>query len=296
MRTLFCLILGTVLGGVVGISSLDSLDDHMEASVLVSAAGSCGSGVIFVNHEYNFAWTDFHVVEDCQSVAEVDGQPKVSYKDVWLSQPVVKGGTKVGETKMHAKIIACGKRDDLALLVLTNPAFTKGVTFADGPPRVGTSVWHVGSMHGNMGINSVSLGVVAGVGRLRLRFKDNEKEGIIYDQASMVAHHGSSGGGIFDKRTGKCLGLVTEFLWASRDDESHGSLCFTPARRLREFARRNKVEFAVDASIKVDVSIFANPITDGDIPALPKKAEPIPMPRAYDKELDELLFDYFTLD
>ncbi len=151
-----------------------------------------------------------------------------------------------------AFVVRYDSEHDLALLLVHQKGYgATSVKFSSGVPKEGDGLWHVGNMRGRPGDGSVSEGVVAGIGRLRKGFKPSDTRGKhVFDQYSIIAHKGSSGGGVFSKDTGECVGLCSQFLTADDDGFSHGSLLAVPARRIREYAKSAKVEYAVDDTIK----------------------------------------------
>jgi hypothetical protein len=215
-----------------------ALADARAASVLVEVPGGAGSGVMVKNGDHTFVWTDAHVLEPLQQVRVVadpaSGLPKVevAYQDCWVTNEVIKDGRKVGEDSRLARVVRYDTHDDIGLLLVVEKGWGRGsVRFATGEPKVGAAVWHVGCFRGRKGMGSVSDGVVAAVGRLRGAFKASDTDRpVVSDQYSLTATQGSSGGGVFAKDGGECLGLIDEFLDAHPVlGFSHGALCVTPA-------------------------------------------------------------------
>lgn len=267
------------------------INDISSSSVLIYSDGGFGSGVVFKNGEDTFVWTDAHVVAGAQevfiSVDLLTGVPKiyVTYKDVFVVQEMYEQGRKVGETRHIAKIIRYSQTHDIALLqIYKKNAFASSVEFISNNeiPNIGDKLWHVGSMTGPKGANSLSEGIFSKAGRLRKYFVSDELVGIIYDQCSLSAHRGSSGGGVFRQSDGKCIGIVTEFL----GKDTYGEFCITPARRLREFAKYASCEWAMNHIIKVpqtdetcvtqDVLILTDELK---IILFNKEIEQLPQPR-----------------
>lgn len=277
--------LGAALAAAVGLFGPCSAGDEKAAtaegpravSVMVDAGGGTGSGVVVKNGDSSFVWTDAHVVKGAQQVRTVvdlaAGTPRVevTYKDVEVVTEDHQDGRKVGQTRRFARILRFGLDDDIALLLVYEKNYGKAsARFRADPPAAGEAIWHVGSFHGDPGINSVSDGVVAAVGRLRRDFSHDEKDRpLVYDQMTAVGHHGSSGGGVFLKRTGECLGLVTEFINSDGNGLlTHGSFAYTPTRRMREFAKRTACEWALDAAVPVPPvdDILKGRVTDTPVP------------------------------
>lgn len=221
----------------------EGVEALVNASVLVVADGSKGSGFCYRNGR-SYIWTAAHVVvyNLVESAAEdpETGEPVKhrSFSKLTLVQHVYKDMVKVGTTERLASVIRYADMDDLALLVVDDDCWpTSSVTFApaDYRPRLGEAVWHVGSMHGDPGINSLTDGVISAIGRLR--------ENRPYDQMSVPCHPGCSGGGIFRKGDNKCIALLNRTV--SRDAGSGSILC-RPSRAIREFAVKAKCQWAVD--------------------------------------------------
>lgn len=254
----------------------DSVEELLKASVMIRCKDGTGSGVIFKNGETDFVWTAAHVVSSHQQIKTVidaaTGQPKVSirYADVGVSQPIFEDGRKVGERLYFASIIRFSdieqEGEDLALLrVYKKRAFAGGIRFLSlkSIPRPGDKLWHIGSMSGAEGSNTLTDGIFSVAGRLRIGGMHNETcHPKVYDQISVPAIRGCSGGGVFLKSTGECVGLLTEGITGGVETPN----CIVPARRIHKFAKRSRCEWAVNASIAIAEADTA-PTTDRDIPA-----------------------------
>lgn len=259
----------------------------LKASVMIRCLEGSGSGVVFRNGETDLVWTAAHVVCAHQQIkTAIDprtGQPRVSisYQDVGVMQPMFENGRKVGDVLYLARIVRFSDSkeggEDLALLRLYKKmAFPCGVTFlpAGKIPGAGDKLWHIGSMSGSEGSNTPTDGIFSVAGRLRVASKHNEVDNAkIYDQVTVSALCGCSGGGVFLKSSGECIGLLTEGLTGATETAN----CIVPARRIREYARRVHCEWAVDASIKVPESMEDEPPTDRDVP-VPRDWPSLPAP------------------
>lgn len=259
----------------------------LDESVMVRVHKAAGSGVIFKNGSTTFVWTAAHVIEPNQKVQTVidgrTGRPKVkiTYDDAMVVRELQENGRKVGELRYFARVVRYSDGDkggdDLALLRLYKQgAFERSVTFLDDRtiPVPGVALWHVGSMSGGEGLNSVSQGVFAAAGRLRASFRAEELASPrVYDQINVTALKGCSGGGVFRQQDGVCIGLLTEGLSNSVEAPN----CIVPARRIREFAHRTHCDYAVNARVAVPVEMEDRPPTDNDIP-LPREWLPAPAP------------------
>jgi hypothetical protein len=259
-----------------------------QASVLVRTEKGTGSGVVFNNGDHTFVWTNGHVVASCQKVKTVidpaTGQPavRVTYNDVDISTEIYEDGRKMGETALFAEILRYSPPVkggyDLALLRLyKKKAYPASVTFLpDGTiPEEGVKLWHVGSMAGRPGQNAVSEGVFAKAGRLRGGQVVNEHdEPVIFDQISVPSYFGASGGGYFlQTKPYCCAGLMTE---AFTDATSINFM--VPARRITEFARLMKCEWAVTTKVEA-------PKDPNKLKKVHPSHLPIPLPDDWKKPL-----------
>ncbi len=217
----------------------DVYQDLQDISVKVVVGSGSGSGVLFcrdVAGEWRtFVWTAGHVVKRLLKVDGTFRNATIKYEDRYpIEQRVVKW-------EQEAKVIACSNSydgEDLALLeIIDNDYRAASVTFAsDEIQKVGTEIIHVGSAAGFY--NSVSLGIVSQT--------DREYRGKMYDQTSTMAYPGSSGGGVYTT-DGKCIGLVTLGV-------GPGLNFYVPVRRMRAWAKKEGIEWAMDLSVPVPLS------------------------------------------
>ena len=110
---------------------------------------------------------------------------------------------------MDAEVLKYSNADDghdLALLRVRKFNFVKDtVTFhLEGEiPKLGTDLLHVGSLLGQMGANSMTDGIYSQHGRL---IKSLNKH--VFDQTTVTAFPGSSGGGVYLKSNAKYIGML----------------------------------------------------------------------------------------
>lgn len=218
--------------------------------VTVRAGDASGSGSLIVRDvegkSLAFVWTAYHVVSDLREVKAVlkDGseQKVVTYRDAEIIQELISDGSTVGDTKLYCKVLVCSPKNDVALLQVRLPNFYKGgVEFVlDGSvTAVGTELFHCGSPSGQeLGHNSVTTGIIAANGRLF--------EGLPYDQTTVSALPGSSGGIVALKSDGRYVGMLT--LGINGTDTFN---YIVPARRIVEWARQNDLAWAVDKAAPV---------------------------------------------
>lgn len=196
-----------------------------------------GSGVAVLRGGRAFVWTAAHVVESNRTQLDLGELRVVVFSAVGVRQ---RGGPEA-----RAAIVRYSRRHDLALLEVGEEwAPPHGARFCHAPTEPGEDVWHVGAPRGPRGVGSLLSGIVSATDRRRL-FGKPDDDGLSYDQVCLPAQPGCSGGGVFRKADGRCLGLVTEFLGPGH---TYGLLCYVPARRVREFSVEAGCEWAYDES------------------------------------------------
>lgn len=255
----FLMLIVPVSAGVV--------DDLQDASVTIKADRAQGSGVLFTRDNVTYVWTAGHVVDGLRKTRIVidskTGTPKtlVEFEDAQIVQEFRQDGRRIGEINFDATVIRYSDAEDgedLALLRVRKTGFTKAtVVFYKGEiPALGTELYHVGSLLGQFGANSFTTGVVSQTGRV-LHLGAN---GTVFDQTTVTAFPGSSGGGVFLK-DGQYIGMLV------RGAGEQFNL-IVPIRRMRSWAERAGVAWALDASIPMpsDEDLRKMPIEDAGVP------------------------------
>jgi len=246
-------------------------DDHLysslqEISVTVKAGFSEGSGVIITREvrtapnkteSINFVWTAGHVVDGLRSVRNIieGGQQRkvVEFRDAQIVKELVENGRRVGELKMDAKVIKYSDAEDgedLALLMVRKTSFiSSNAAFYEGggsPVPIGTELYHVGSLLGQQGSNSMTRGIVSQVGRV---LNLGTGDGVVFDQTTVTAFPGSSGGGVFlsersKDKEGQYVGMLVRGAGETFN-------LIVPVRRMRNWASKNDVGWAIDKDEEV---------------------------------------------
>ena len=219
-----------------------------DISVTIKAGTTEGSGVVKTRDvdgkSVNFVWTAAHVVDGLRQTEEVidpktgTKRVKVTFKDAAVVKELIEDGRRVGELKMDAIVIRYSKDEDLALLRIRKRDFVKPsvVFYLDEKiPSVGTDLFHVGSLLGQMGSNSLTSGIISQIGRILDKSE--------YDQSTCTAFPGSSGGGVY-LRDGRYVGMLT------RGAGEGFNLC-VPVRRIVKWAKTANVEWAIDDRVKI---------------------------------------------
>jgi hypothetical protein len=225
--------------------------NHLQdISVTIRAEGdykkSEGSGVLITREiegeKVTFVWTCGHVVDDLRNVRTVivDGNPKklIEFDDVQIIKELVEGGRRVGEIKMDAIVVKysdAGDGEDLALLMVRAKDYGKGnadfyLSNKDPIIPIGTQLFHVGSLLGQMGANSMTSGIVSQIGRIHGKVE--------FDQTTVTAFPGSSGGGVY-LQDGRYVGMLV------RGAGEQFNL-MVPIRRMKKWAIANDLLWALD--------------------------------------------------
>jgi len=255
-----------VMGSTLLGADKDLYQHLQDVSVTVKAAGGEGSGVIVtrevetspsVKQKVNFVWTAAHVIDSLRSVRVVikDGKPQtvVEFKDAQIVQELVENGRRVGEIKMEAKVIKYSDSEngeDLALLMVRKKGFVdKSATFynaAGKPVAIGTELYHVGSLLGQTGSNSMTRGICSQVGRV---LDLGNGSGVVFDQTTVTAFPGSSGGGVFlSERSGDDAGQYMGMLVRGAGETFN---LIVPVRRMRSYAKEEGILWAIDSDCPV---------------------------------------------
>jgi S1-C subfamily serine protease len=234
-----------------------------DISVTIKANRAEGSGVITNVNGVNYVWTAAHVVSRLRNTRVVvgnDGSPKVvvEFDDAEVVKELIEDGRTVGEMKFTAEVIRYSDAEfgeDLALLRVRKKNLSKHhVHFylekdAEGKlkiPTLGTELFHVGSLLGQSGSNSMTSGLYSQVGRIH--------NGVVYDQTTCAAFPGSSGGGVYLK-DGRYVGMIVRGAGETFN-------LIVPNRRLHGWAKKVGVDFTLDPSLPVpdEATLKTHPI------------------------------------
>ena len=236
-------------------STADYLQD---VSVTIRSEGTFsageGSGVIFSRKDkdgntVNFVWTAAHVIDNLRTERKVivNGGPRtvVTFKDAKIIKVIRQGGRAVGRLELDAEVIKYSDADDghdLALLKVRKLNFvgdTVKFYLDKNIPKLGTDLWHVGSLLGQMGSNSMTDGIYSQTGRLIPQLNKH-----VFDQTTVAAFPGSSGGGVFLKSDAKYVGMLVRGAGETFN-------LIVPVRRMVGWAEKNKIMWALDPKVKM---------------------------------------------
>ncbi len=243
----------------------------------IFGSASQGSGVVFTRKDgtdsTSYIWTAGHVVDNLKSQRTViiNGSPKIvtEFKDAQVVAEFQEDGRKVGETTVDAKVIRYSDPEtgrDLALLQVRKKNFAtvenSAVFYSDAVmPPVGTKLYHVGSLLGQFGSNSLTQGTISQTGRV---LQLSAASGVVFDQTSVTAFPGSSGGGVFLEKNGEYIGMLVRGAGEQFN-------FIVPIREMRVWARESKVEWAINQSVALPSAevLKAMPIEDAGVSFAP---------------------------
>lgn len=231
-----------------------------DISVTVVAKNGSGSGVIFTREildgselrKVNFVWTAAHVLEGLRGVRtfiDSEGHVKkvVEFGDAEIRKKLIEGGRTIGQLTLEARVVKYSDAktgEDLALLMIRKHDFVKdSIRFhvdeeGNGMP-LGTQLFHVGSLLGEDGSNSMTTGIMSQVGRT-LSLNGGSKT--VFDQTTVTAFPGSSGGGVFTTE-GSYMGMLVR-----GSGETFNLI--VPVRRMRSWAERESLLWSMDDSVE----------------------------------------------
>lgn len=251
--TFFVLFLWT---GFTVANDLEAVKLIQETSVNVKSGRSEGSGNLITREfdvdgkkeQVTFVLTAGHVVDDLRRTRETvdsDGNKKtvVEFDDAAIVREFRQNGRRVGETKLDCKVVKYSNADhgeDLAVLMVRKWSYSSATTeffLEKNPPVVGTPLWHCGSLLGQMGANSVTTGVMSQIGRVY--------ENKTYDQSTVCAFPGSSGGGVFLVKEKKpvYVGMVVRGAGETFN-------LIVPVRRIVKWCKVNNMQWLVNPAVK----------------------------------------------
>ncbi len=230
-----------------------------DISVTIRAGGAEGSGVITNVNGVNYVWTAGHVVAHLRKTRTVigdSGSPRVvvEFDDAEVVKDLIEDGRTVGSMRFNAEVLRYSDADhgeDLALLRVRKKNLTpQRVHFYldEKIPSLGTTLYHVGSLLGQGGSNSMTRGIMSQHGRVY--------RGTVYDQTTCAAFPGSSGGGVY-LEDGRYVAMIVRGAGETFN-------LVVPMRRLHKWAKKVGVDFTLNPNLNVpcDDDLKGRPIED----------------------------------
>lgn len=229
-------------------------------SVTVAAKAGSGSGVIFTRDikdgektkKVNFVWTAAHVLEGLRSIRtfiDSDGHVKkiVEFQDAEIKKKIIEGGRTLGQLVLDAKVVKYSDAktgEDLALLMIRKADFVQDSLrfYVDEDEKglpLGAQLFHVGSLLGEDGSNSMTTGIMSQVGRT-VSLSGGPK--VLFDQTTVTAFPGSSGGGVFST-DGRYVGMLVRGAGETFN-------LIVPVRRIKKWAEKENLLWAMDSGVK----------------------------------------------
>ena len=162
-----------------------------------------------------------------------------------IVKEIRQGGRTVGRLQMDAEVLKYSAADDghdLALLRIRKLNFVADtVTFYLDKkiPPLGEDLLHVGSLLGQMGANSMTDGIYSQHGRI---IKSLNKH--VFDQTTVTAFPGSSGGGVYLKKDAKYVGMLVR-------GAGEGFNLIVPVRRMIDYCEKHKIMWALDRNVEM---------------------------------------------
>ena len=259
VKKFFSAVLSTALVlSTLSVAYAQNVAQHLQdISVTIKSGFSEGSGVLITRElapkegsedkvKVNFVVTCAHVVDNLRSTRQIieNGKPKtiVEFRDAQIVKELVENGRKVGELKMDAKVILYSHAEngeDLAILMVRKRGFVTANTefyLEDKTVDIGTNLFHVGSLLGQSGANSMTNGIMSQVGRvLNL---GSGGDGTVFDQTTVTAFPGSSGGGVF-LTDGKYVGMLVRGAGETFN-------LIVPVRRMQSWVKSRDIKWILD--------------------------------------------------
>lgn len=257
----YLLLVLLLISASVSYSAEPNISEYLQdISVTIKTKNGEGSGVVFTRNvltdsgekKVNFIWTAAHVLESSRSIRTVldkDGHTKkiVEFQDAEIIKKLVQDGRTVGQIGMDAKVIKYSDAkdgEDLALLMVRKFGFIESSAKfnkekEDKGLALGTQLYHVGSLLGSEGSNSMTTGIMSQVGRT-LSLNGGAK--VLFDQTTVTAFPGSSGGGVF-LTNGEYIGMLVRGAGETFN-------LIVPMRRIRKWAKEEDILWALDTEEK----------------------------------------------
>lgn len=178
MRTFLTLLIVLISQSVFGDQKIENMRD---ATVVVMDNKGSGSGIVYKIGERSYILTCAHVVNH--------GSTDIT---------VIVGAT---DRKIKCSIWRMDAAADIAILYPEKKIDSR-ISFSDNM-EVGAEIYFAGCIGDQRGRRSVTAGIISAT-----NIKPEHNQLGTVDQANVTVIPGSSGGGIFDKATGNCLGMV----------------------------------------------------------------------------------------
>jgi hypothetical protein len=230
----------------VGVAADEVVVALQDVSVTIQTPDGQGSGVIITRNGIHYVLSAAHVVESCRKAGTLDNEAKtdsfVYFDGISVVKEYQEKGRLVARNEYFADVVKYSDVDfgeDLVILKLrkTNCLNVSTVFYLDEAiPAIGTELYHVGSFYGQPGANSLSTGVISQIGRIPAKLHT------YFDQTSVTAFPGSSGGGVFLKKDGRYISMLVR--------GSGETMNLTvPIRRIKAWVKKINMEWLLNPDL-----------------------------------------------
>lgn len=280
------LLLSLLLFSSVLAKAEEDVSSYLQSiSVTVTAKGGSGSGVVFTRDikdgektkKVNFVWTAAHVLEGLRSIRtyiDSDGHVKktVDFQDAEIKKKIIEDGRTIGQLVLDAKVIKYSDAktgEDLALLMIRKADFVQDSLrfYVDNGGKglpLGSQLFHVGSLLGEDGSNSMTTGIMSQVGRT---VSLNGGPKVLFDQTTVTAFPGSSGGGVFST-DGSYVGMLVRGAGETFN-------LIVPVRRMKKWAEKENLLWAMDLNSKAPTLDEIDKISVENMADIKDEAKPV---------------------
>lgn len=268
MKTVTSILL--VLAMAFTVQANDLVKHLQDISVTIKAPSkfggeSQGSGTVITrvmkdsdgkDVKVNFIWTAAHVVDGLRNVRTVvdsdtgTERKVVEFRPAFIVKELSENGRRVGELKMEVKVVKysdASNGHDLALLMVRKTDFVdvNAEFYLEGDKTlpIGTQLFHVGSLLGQVGANSMTNGIMSQVGRV-VQLSDGNPT--LFDQTTVTAFPGSSGGGVFLATEGEHKGKYVGMLVRGAGETFN---LIVPVRRMYDWSKGCGLLWALDTNV-----------------------------------------------
>lgn len=267
------------------LANAEDVSSYLQSiSVTVTAKGGSGSGVVFTRDikdgdktkKVNFVWTAAHVLEGLRSIRtyiDSDGHVKktVDFQDAEIKKKIIEDGRTIGQLVLDAKVIKYSDAktgEDLALLMIRKADFVQDSLrfYVDNEGKglpLGSQLFHVGSLLGEDGSNSMTTGIMSQVGRT---VSLNGGPKVLFDQTTVTAFPGSSGGGVFSTE-GNYVGMLVRGAGETFN-------LIVPVRRIKKWAEKENLLWAMDLNSKAPTLDEIDKISVENMADIKEEAKP----------------------
>lgn len=221
-----------------------------------------GSGSIVVRNKQSFVLTAAHVVD-----SQREGENK--FKPVQVLKYIIqKDLSKKSYYYCIADIVKFDPVTDIAILKpRASILFSNSITMTNDKPYLGRRLYTISSPAGQKNYNTMSFGRV-----VNLQVLDLVHKRTLMDQSDCSLYFGSSGGALFDEKTGDYVGMMLQVNFNFKANP------FLPVRGMRKWSKGTGYEFIFNNTIPMPKDLSSFPIeTEASVNHYKKKKQSLEM-------------------